>query len=110
MYGSNTSVSYNDTYPSTRTADSNLVLLNSTAFLGPGWSANLNCSDTTNSYKYIHFFVYGNGSNYNWGYYRAYKGTYVTSNFLNGTNYYIDSDPTSGNPRFKNVNASTIQG
>ena len=37
-------------------------------------------------------------------------GTTTISNLASGTNYSFDSDPTTGNPRIKNLNATAIKG
>ena len=43
-------------------------------------------------------------------YIKIYSGTVSTSNLIYNTNYSIDSDPTTGNPRIKNLGLSNIQG
>ena len=67
-----------------------------------------NSQDAVNLYRYVHIFTTGN-NNY-FGKLYVYSGSTTTSNLVNGTDYTIDSDPTSGNTRIKNLNSSTIQG
>ena len=66
--------------------------------------------DTRNACMYLPVLYYYGGSNYTWGSLRAYKGSYANTNLVNTTNCTIDSDPTSGNSRFKNLGATAIQG
>ena len=60
MYGSNNTTSYNDTSVSTRTTDSNLILLGSLPNLNTSmWGGAFQyiySSDTTNLYRYVLFY------------------------------------------------------
>ena len=67
-----------------------------------------NSQDAVNLYRYVHIFTTGN-NNY-FGKLYAYSGSTTTSNLVICTDYTIDSDPTSGNTRIKNLKSSTIQG
>ena len=58
---------------------------------------------------YLHVFIVYNGTGKVLSV-TPYTGTITTSNLVSGTDYSIDSDPTSGNTRIKNLKSSTIQG
>ena len=64
---------------------------------------------TQRIYTGIYTFVI-NGTNFYPQYFTVYSGTITTSNLVSGTDYSIDSDPTTGNTRIKNLKSSTIQG
>ena len=94
-------MSFNDTSITTRTTDSNLVLLCSGSIVGTGAYANFNfaSSDQTSLYRYAHQFLYTTGLVNT--YFGVKTGTVTTSNLVSGTDYSIDSDPISGNTRIK---------
>ena len=108
IYGSNSSSSYNDTNPSNRTTDQNLVLLGSSTFT---MGFTIFSQDMTTLFRYIHLFA---TSTANIGYttpnLQFYTGTFTASNLVNATDYSIDSDPRTGNPRVKNLGVTNIQG
>ena len=113
VYASNSNSSYIDTNLSSMTTDINLVLLGS--YFGnegtnSGGTGTIYSSDANNLYLYLHVFIVYNGGTGKVLSVTPYTGTITTSNLVSGTDYSIDSDPTTGNTRIKNLKSSTIQG
>ena len=103
VYGSNSISSYNDISTSTAATDPNLTVLLSMVFVG-GINHSYVSGDTTNSYRYLHLLctcsahtaLYQFSANY---------GSLVVSNLVQGTDYTLSSDATSGYPMIKNLRA-----